>query len=454
MKRIGAITILLLSIINITTQAQDGVVIDEIVAVVGDNVIMLSELEEQKLQMKAQGMYVGSGTRCILLEELLYQKLLLHQADLDSMEVGENEVDAELERRMRYFVNQIGSEEKLEEFFSKSMFEIKNDLRRSIRDQILMQRMNATITNRVEITPKEVREYYNQLSKDSIELIPAQIEFYQIERHPDVLAEEEERVKAELEGYKKRVEEGYSFETLARLYSDDEQTARRGGDLSFISRGDVVPEFARAAFNLKPGQVSTVVKTEYGFHIIYMEERMGELVRVRHILKKPKLYSSEIDEEIALLDSVKHEILNDTLSFTQAVDLFSQDKNTRLNEGLAVNQMKGSPVFEYDELDAATFRAIKDLNEGEITPPFVSVNNMGDKVVRIIKIKKKTKAHKANLKDDYEHLKAMALAKKKQEYIKDWIGKKQAKTYIRIDEEYRDCKFENSGWRNTEPTIE
>jgi peptidyl-prolyl cis-trans isomerase SurA len=433
---------------------REGEVVDEIVAVVGDNAILLSDIEEQKLQMKAQGMYVGNTTRCILLEELLYQKLLLHQANLYSMQVSDTEVEAELERRMRYFINQVGSEEKLEEFFSKSIFEIKNDLRKSIRDQIRMQRMNAKITNKVDITPREVRRYYNELSEDSIELIPAQIEFYQIERHPDILPEEEKRIKAELEGYKKRVEGGYSFETLARLYSDDEETARRGGDLNFISRGDVVPEFARAAFNLKPGQVSPVIKTEYGFHIIYMEERMGELVRVRHILKKPKVYPSEIDKETALLDSVKHEILNDTLSFAQAVGLFSQDKNTRQNEGLAVNRMKGSPVFEYDELDAATYRAIKDLDEGETTDPFVSIDFKGDKVVRIIKIKKKTKAHKANLKEDYDHIKRMALEKKKQEYIKEWIRKKQAKTYIRIDEEYSECKFDNSGWKNTAPTIE
>jgi len=427
--------------------SQDtSVVIDEIVAIIGNKTILKSDIENQKLQLQAQGYYLKEDTKCEILEELLFQKLLLDQALLDSIEVTENEVNSEMERRLRYFINQIGSEEKLEEYYKKSIPEIKAEFRSTIYDQMLTQRMQGELTTDIKVTPSEIKKFYNNLPEDSLPLVNTVLELNHITKHPDISNQEILAVKERLENFRKRINNGESFTTLAALYSEDKGSASKGGELGFVGRGDLVPEFAAVAFNLKGKEISRIVKTEFGYHIIQLIEKKGELINVRHILLKPKISATAKINANNYLDSVRKMLLTDTLSFKIASRRFSDDADTRANGGLTINPQTGSSKFEISEIDPTTYNNIKNLQLNEISKPFKTIDINGNEVYKIVQLKSKTVPHQANLKDDYNLIQDMALVKKQNEFIDDWIIKKKKSTFIKLKENYKNCSFQYGNW--------
>lgn len=419
-------------------------VLDRVVAVVGDKIVLESDIEKQIVQYRQQG-YFGENIRCEVLEDQLYQKLLLNQAELDSVEVGQGEVEAELERRIQYFISQLGSEEKLEEFYGKSILEIKQEFEPVITDQIKSQRVQGELTQDVDVTPTDVRKFYESIPKDSLPLINAKMQLQQIVKYPYISEVDVLAVKQRLQEFKERIEGGERFATLAALYSQDEGSAAKGGQLGYVGRGDLVPEFAAVAFKLEPGQVSRIVQTEYGYHIIQLIERRGEKIDCRHILLKPKVKIEQKVQAIKFLDSVRNEILTDTLKWQQATKLYSDDEETRNNNGLLINYQDGSSEFEKSQINPAISSAIQDLKPGEISKPFESVDEKGKVVFKIVQVKTLKPSHTANLVDDYQAIQELALRQKKEEFVEKWIDKKRESTYIRIVDEYLKCKF-NYKW--------
>lgn len=442
MNKFFGISLLLVLFQGLQLAAQEKKTIDQIIAVVGNHIIMESDIETQRLQMQAQGYYSQGDPKCEILEQMIFQKLLLHQAALDSIEVKDEDVDSELERKLNYFINQIGSEEKLEEYYHKSIPEIKSDFRDLIRDQMITQRMHGKITGEIKVTPTEVRTFFNDIPKDSIPLVPAEYEIQQIVKYPVIEESEILAVKEKLREMRERVVKGENFATLAILYSEDPGSAKNGGELGFVGRGDLVTEFAAVAFNLKPGEVSKIFKTDYGFHIVQMIERKGERINVRHILATPKVNPKKIAEARLSLDSIARRIKTDTLTFDLAAFHYSQDKDTRLNNGMLVNPYTGNSRFEASQIESGIAQAISTLKVGEISNPFESKDDLGHTVVKIVSLKTKTETHKANLKDDYQKIQEMALDFKKEDFLKKWVAKKRKGTYMKIDEAYK-CPEKN-----------
>lgn len=424
---------------SLATYSQDKKIIDQIIAVVGNNMIMESDIETQRIQMMAQGYYSQGDIKCEILEQMVYQKLLIHQAAIDSIEVTDRDVDMELDRKISYFISQIGSEEKLEEYFKKSMVEIKTDFKEVIREQLLVQRMHAKLTGDLKVTPTEVRKYYKSLPPDSIPVVPAEYEIQQIVKYPVIEEAEILAVKEKLRQLRDRVVNGENFATLAILYSEDPGSSKNGGELGFVGRGDLVPEFAAVAFNLKPGEVSKIVKTDYGFHIIQLIERKGEKINVRHILITPKVNPKKVFEAKRSLDTIAALIRSDSLKFDVAAGLYSQDKETRLNGGLLLNPATGTTRFEASHIESSVAFAIKNLQSGQISEPFESKDEQGRTVVKIVSLKSKTETHTASLENDYQRIQDATLENKKAEFIKGWIDKKRKSTYIKLVPEYAAC---------------
>lgn len=444
-------TTLLFAIITTTLQAtaQIGTVLDEIAAVVNDKIILKSFIEEQRIQMLRQKYYTNKDIRCEILEDQLYTKLLASQAEIDSVEVSERDIENELDRRLTYFISELGSEQKVEEYFGKTTLELKEDFRTTIRDQMISQRMQQTITKDITITPTEVRRYYEQLPKDSIPIIPTTFEFQQITRYPKVEELEILAVKTRLEEFKERISQGENFASLAVLYSADINSAKRGGEIGYVGRGDLVPEFAAVAFKLQKGEVSRIVKTEYGYHIIQMIDRKGEKINVRHILLIPKIKPEEKVTARTFLDSIRTLIKNDTISFDNAVAKYTDDKDSKNGGGFILNMKDNSIRFEQTQVESSIAYAVKDLPEGEITEPIETTDANNKVVFKIVKIRKKIESHPANMADDYQTIQEMALNKKREEYIGNWIKEKKSSTFIKIAQEYHNCNFQFP-WINTE----
>ena len=427
--------------------AQERLVADRVIANVGDKIILQSDVENQVIQLRAQGYQGKEDIKCDVFEELLVQKLLLIQAELDSIQIGVNQVDSELEARLNYFIRQIGSQEKLEEFYNKSMIEIKEDFRPLIREQILTQTMQRNLVIGVKVSPKEVEEFYKNLPEDSIPMVNTHYQINQIAVYPP----EDEKARADarekLLNIRERIINGERFSTLAVLYSEDPGSARRGGELGFRTSDELDPEFAKAAFRLTDdGGVSRIVESEYGFHIIQLISKQGNQVNVRHILITPKV---DIEQKIKAknrLDSIANLIKNDSLSFTSAALRFSEDEQSRLNDGLMVNPRNSSTKFDLEELPKAEYNVVKDLKIGEISDPFETVDDKGKTIFKIIKISEKIDAHKANFKDDYEMIEEIAIMQKKQRKFEEWLKERKKKTYIHIDDSFINCKFLENGW--------
>lgn len=440
------IVVLILISFYSSSYAQDKV-IDQVLAVVGKNIILKSDVENQYLQTIAQGIDTYGDLKCEIFEDLMYQKLLLNQAYHDSIEVTEAEVEQRLDARLNMILNQAGSQEALVEYFNKPMLEIKKDLRKLLRDQLLTQKMQTKITDEIKITPSEVRKYFNDIPKDSLPLINAKIEIAQIVRKPVISETQIEEVKRKLNDYIERIKNGDSFSTLALIYSMDPGSAKNGGELGYVSRTDLVPEFAAIAFNLKePGETSGIVESDFGFHIIQLIDRKGERINVRHILLSPQVDYGEVQKSKNFLDSISTLIRLDSMTFGSAARKFSEDEDTRYSNGVIINPATGLSRFETDEIDHQTYYAIKDLKVGEISDPIESRDRAGKSSYKVLMVKSRTEPHVADLKNDYHYIQEIALADKREIAIDDWITNKQLNTYIRIDESYKNCSFNSKGW--------
>ncbi len=445
------ITLLLISliIICISLNAQDeGEVIDQVIAVVGGNIILDSDIESQYMQYRMQEGIKGSSStiKCYMFETLLYQKLLLNQAELDSVEVSDVMVESEMDRRLRHYISLFGSQEKFEEFYQKSIFDFKEELREQVKELMLVERVQQTITEDVNITPSEVKSFFKDIPQDSLPFINSEVEMLQIVKMPPINPEEVERVKNKLNELRYRILNGENFATLAILYSEDPGSAKNGGELGMYSRGDLYPEFEAVAFNLKDDKVSELVETEAGFHIIQLIQRRGEFINVRHILIRTKVSPMDLARAKVKLDSIANLIEDGKYTFDEAVVKFSDDPSKN-NGGLLINPMTGTSLFEADQLDPKVFFVIDKLEVGDISTPVQFQTQEGKDAYRILYLKKRTEPHTANLKQDYDKIQEWAMEQKKQETITNWIKEEADRTYIKINDKFKDCEFTNN-WEN------
>ena len=433
---------------SIAAIGQSGV-IDEVIWVVGDEAILRSEVEEERMRAQYEGTQISGDPYCVIPEQLAVQKLFLHQAEIDSIEANESSVSHQVDMRLNYYINQIGSKEKMEEYFRKTSSEIREEMMTAVRNQMIIQQMQAKLTENIKPTPADIRRYYNTLPTDSIPMMPAQVEVQILSFEPAVPIEETERVKGRLREFTERVQNGSAdFGMLARLYSEDTESAKRGGELGFVGRGQLVSEFADVAFNLNdPKRVSRIVQTEYGYHIIQLIEKKGERINCRHILLRPRISADDKVRAIERLDSIKKEVLDSTVSFEQAVIRYSEDKNTVMNAGLMINPNTGSSKFEYQDLAPEIAKQIYSMQEGDVSQPFVMMDQAKNReVCAIVRVAKKTDVHRANLTDDFQAIKGMLEQKLSADFIHDWILKKQKTTFVQIDPEWQGCEFEYPGW--------
>ena len=418
--------------------------IDKIVAIVGDKAILLSEIESQAMQMEQQETSKDSNLRCNILEDIIIQKLLLNQAEKDSVVVSDAQVDGELSKKIRYFVSQIGSIEKLEAYLGKSIVQIKDDFRDRIRDQLVVQQMQGKIAGDVKVSPAEVRAYFESIPTDSIPFIESEIQVAQILKKPPVNQAERERVRKELQDIRQKIVDGRSFASMAAFYSEDVVSAAKGGELGFVGRGDLVPEFEAAAFALKGKDISDIIETMYGFHIIQLIERRGETINVRHILISPKASANDLEVARIKLDSISEVIRLGRMSFEDAALKFSDDADTKNNGGLLINPGSGSTWFEVSQMDQSLFFVVDKMKIGELSDPVPVRIGEKKESYRIVSLKARTEPHRANLKQDYQRILLAAENEKKEKLVKDWIERKRQSFFIKIDPEFSDCPFKNS----------
>lgn len=442
MKKSLILTVLI--VVSVARMAAQPRIIDQVVAIVGDYTILQSEIENQYLQYRAQGVNFPD-MRCFILKDFLEQKLLLNQAKIDSIEISESSVELSLDQRLSFFINQIGSEKEMEEYFGKTMLEIKEDLREVLREQMITQQMQGQITGDVKITPSEVKKFYNSLPADSIPYIDALVQIQEIAAYPPLGEKAVFDVKERLLDLRKRIMEGESFETLAILYSEG-PSASNGGDVGFMGRGEMDPAYASAAFSLQKGGVSKIIESEFGFHIIQLIERRDDRVHTRHILMKPKISMEARKQAIAKLDSLAEYIRLDSITFDKAARLYSENKKTAMNNGQMVNPNDNSSKFELKQLETKDYLVARDLKVGEVSDPYESVDENRKVVYKIIKLKSRTDPHRANLDQDYMLIQSMALNEKKIKVVQDWINEKQQETYYRIDPAFNNCDFIKENW--------
>jgi peptidyl-prolyl cis-trans isomerase SurA len=429
------------------SNAQDKV-IDQIVAVVGSNPILKSDIETTVINNTAQGITMAGDAKCVVLEELLEQKLLLAEADLDTLiVVTDNQINQQMDRRLNYFIENIGSEKEVEKYFHKPISQLKSEMSETIKETLKTEQMRNKIISAVTATPSEVRQFFRQMPAKDVPEISSQVEYSQLTMLPTVTEKEDLAIKAKLRDFKKRVENGENFATLAILYSEDPGSARNGGEMDYVGRGMLDPAFATEAFTLKPNQISKVVRSEYGYHIIQLLDRKGEKIKVRHILLMPKVDPKELELSKARIDSVVDFVRNKKMTWEQATFLYSSDKNTRNNGGLVTSDKSGSSKFKMDELDPDVSKKIVSLSIGEISSPFLTVDDKQRQVYKIIKLTNRTKAHQATIQEDYQKLCEMFLTKKKESTYRNWIAKQQAKTYIHVDDSYANCNFKLKSWK-------
>lgn len=423
-------------------------VIDEVVWIVGDEPIFRSDIEEQYMQARQEGVSLGGDPYCVIPERLAVEKLYLHQAKIDTITAPESQVASGVDKRINYFIANLGSREKVEEYFRKPLPALREMLMEMMRTNYIVEQVQSNLTKDVKATPNDVRKYYSSLPEDSIPYVPMQVEAQIIEINPRIPEQEIEDVKARLRDYADRVNRGETpFSTLAIMYSED-GSAMQGGELGFHGRADWVPEFSQVAFNLSdPKRVSRIVETEYGYHIIQLIEKRGEQVNVRHILLTPKVSSKDLSDGVVKLDSLRKEIVAGKFSFEEAARFVSQDKDTRNNNGTMMNRKTGSTRFEMQDLPPEVARKLETMQPGDISDAFIMKDPSKNRdVIAIVKLKERIPGHKATLSDDFSMLKQMYEASAKEKIVTDWIEKKIADTYTRIAEGWDNCDFNYQGW--------
>lgn len=430
------------------TMAQQNNIAEEVAWIVGDEPIYKSQIEEQYSQLQYEKTPINGDPYCVIPEQLAIDKLFLHQAAIDTVTVEDATVAKEVNARINYFVESLGSKEKVEEYFRKSIPEIREQYMEIMKNQYIVQQVKENLTKNVKSTPADVRKYYESLDKDSIPYVPMQVEAQIITIKPIIPQEEIDEVKSRLRDYAQRVNNGESeFSTLAILYSQDGSSVR-GGEIGFRGRTELMPEYASVAFNLTdPKKASRIVETDAGFHIIQLIEKRGDKVNTRHILLKPKVSDKELTDGITRLDSLRQDINAKKFTFEQAAQYVSQDKDTRNNQGIMYNQMTRSTKFQMSQLPQEVAKHVDKLQVGEISEPFIMIDEKtGREVVAIVKLKSRHEGHKATLSDDFEELKDMYELSAKNKIITDWIENKIKSTYVYIEEGWRDCQFQHEGW--------
>lgn len=438
-----------LGAVGFVALARESNVIDEVAWVVGDGPIWRSEIEEAYSQLQYENQKLQGDPYCVIPERLAIEKLYLHQADMDTVEVAESAVSAQVESRLNYFIANLGSREKVEEYFRKSMPELRSELAETIRNMSRIRQVQESLTKDVKVTPSEVRKYYDNLPADSVPYIPLQVEVQLITVNPVIPREEIEAVKARLRGFADKVNSGESdFSTLAVLYSED-GSAVRGGEIGFAGRATLDPAYANVAFNLNDTKrVSKIVESQYGYHIIQLIEKRGDRINTRHILLRPKVSDKDLIDALARLDSVRADIVDKKkMTFDQAVPYVSQDKDTRNNHGIMVNENTGNARFEMSELPQEIAKEAAKLKVGEISKPFIMKDpKKNSDIVAMIMLTARIDGHKANLADDYQVIKDMYETAEKTKILTRWLETKINETYVKIEDGWRNCDFEHKGW--------
>lgn len=424
-------------------------VAEEVAWVVGDQPIWKSDIEEAYQNMLYEKVPINGDPYCLIPEQLAIEKLYLHQAEIDTVEISDNMVMQQVEAQINYYINSLGTKEKVEQMFRKSIPDLRESLRTVVANRGRIQEVQRKLTGDIKATPADVRRYFDRLPEDSIPYVPMQVEVQILTVAPAIPREEIDAVKARLRDYSDQVTKGErDFSTLAILYSEDPGSAGRGGELGFMGRGELVPEFAAVAFNLNdPKKVSKIVESEFGFHIIQLIEKRGDRVNVRHILLKPRVAEKDLIEAVNRVDSLRSDMLAGKFTFEEAVGVVSSDKNTRNNRGVMVNDVTGSPRFEMAHLPQEVAREVSNLKPGEVSKAFIMKDpKTSQDMVAIVKLSNRIEGHRANLSDDYQQIKGLYENAKRNEVLEKWLSNKIKDTYIRIEDGWRDCEFKNSGW--------
>jgi peptidyl-prolyl cis-trans isomerase SurA len=451
------VLIVLSNVIAIQAQGTQSNVVDQVIWVIGDDAILLSDVENLRLAMQIQRQRLPGDPYCVIPEQLAIQKLFLHQAKLDSIDIPDSRVFPFVEARINMNIRDIGgSQEKLEEYLGKSINAYREELRTSIKEDAIVREVQNKLFEKIKITPAEVRTFFNKIPQDSLPFIETTVEVQIISAEPTVPLAEIDNIKERLREFSELVTSGQrQFSTLARLYSQDPSTKDNGGQLGFMGKGMLDPDFAAVAFELNdPKRVSRVVKSEYGYHIIQLIEKRGDRINVRHILLKPEISQDDLEAAILKLDSLRNDIVNEKFTFEEAAFYLSSDKDTRNNQGLMVNkeddnmptERTGTSRFEMNELPPEIGKIVYNMQIGDISQPFPMINSNGIQIVAIVKLKSRTEGHKANLSEDFQELRAMVEGEKRLQIIDNWIAKKQKETYIRINDNWKNCEFEKDGW--------
>ena len=438
---------------SVNAEPNPASVVDEVIWVVGDEAILLSDVENVKMQSEQEGMKWDGNPDCMIPEQLAVQKLFLHQAAIDSVEVTESDVARSVEQQINFWIQTAGGKEKLEEYKNMSLSELRQTLHDDFRDRLMIDREREQLVQDITVSPADVRRYFSDLPEDSLPIIPTEVEVQIITREPKVDQKEEDRVKNELREYTERVTKGEtSFATLATLYSEDPGTARQGGEFQdYVGRGMLDPTFASVAFNLTdPKKISKIVETEFGFHIIQLIDKRGDKIKVRHILLKPKVTQEEIDQAKLQLDSIAGNIRSGKFSFEEAASFLSDDKDTRNNNGLMANMGDDGRMtsrFQMRNLPSEIARVVDTLKVGEVSAPFQMISEKNGKTLcAVVKLKNRVETHRATITEDFQAMKNIVLAKRKEEFIDKWIKDKIKTTYVRINDRYKSCDFKYEGW--------
>lgn len=423
-------------------------VIDEVAWVVGDEPIFRSDIEEYYQQMRSEGEPIEGDPYCSIPERIAVEKLYLHQAKIDTIEAPEAQVMSAVDKRLQFFIMNLGSKEKVEEYFRKPMPQLREQLLNVMRNNYVVEQVQQSLTKNVKPTPNDVRRYFDSLPEDSIPYVPMQVETQVVTLEPNIPQQEIDDVKARLRDYADRVNRGeQEFSTLAIMYSED-GSAMQGGELGFHGRADFVPEFSNVAFNLSdPKKVSRIVETEYGYHIIQLIEKRGDQVNVRHILLRPHVSSKDLSDAVHRLDSIRKEIVGKAFTFEEAAQFISQDKDSRNNKGIMVNQKNGSSRFEMQDLPSEMARRVETMQPGDISEAFIMKDEARNKdVAAVVRLTERIPGHKATLTQDYNLIKQMYEAWRKQQILNEWVEKKIKDTYVRIEEGWDNCDFMYDGW--------
>lgn len=430
---------------------SEASVVDEVIWVVGDEPILKSDVEVTRLQSEADGVTYSGDPDCSIPEQIAVQKLFLHQAAIDSIEVSESEVVSGIDEQINYWISMIGSREKLEEYRKQSVSQMRQQMHDDFKNRQLIQKMKEQLVKDIKVSPAQVRRYFSDMPADSIPFVPTEVEVEILTQQPKIPLEEINKVKDELRDYTDRVNKGETtFSTLARLYSEDPGSARMGGEMDYVGRGMLDPAFANVAFNLTdPKKISKIVESEFGYHIIQLIDKRGDKIKVRHILRKPVVSQESVDKALSRLDSIGSDIRGGKFTFEAAVPVLSDDKDTKNNRGLMANTSQAgvrTSKFQMKDLPTEIARVIDTMKVGEVSQPFQMINSRGKTACAIVKLVSRVEGHRATITEDFQVMQDVVLAKEREKTLHDWVVNKIKSTYVRMNDRYKNCKFEYQGW--------